>query len=401
MNNLKLSFTVGEMPFYAVSCRGQTKSIEITANDNELACAVWYDSHTEPLILKGNAVAGDKASVVLMDHRIELYLNGLLSDEEWPIGNRLFDTCDTFDSPEDMHVEDYEEPKNEQPSVLGEFFDAEDWKPEENVFVGDCMPYVRGDEYHVLYLKDRRHHCSKWVMGAHQWAHISTKDFKKWLIHPMAVEITDPSECSICTGSWIAHGGKEYLYYTVRRGGNIAAPIRRSVSSDGYHFEKDASFGFILPERYKRAVARDPKIILHDGLFHMIITTALAKEQRGCLAHFVSSDLENWQDTEQPIYISEDSTEPECPDYIVYGGRYYLVFSLKAKARYMVSDTPFGNWRMPKNPEIPCASVPKGAVWNEKIVFTGYRGKTKGCYAGTMTFKSAVSDENGELVFED
>lgn len=394
MKDLKLSFVVDEMPFYAVS---YSKSIEIQTDKDQLHCKVQYDSHSEPLVLRGGVKQGDGVSVVLMKHRIELYVNGALVDEEWPMGKRLFEMGDSFE-PDAISAEEYIAPPKEVSSVLGEFYGAEGWKPAENVFVGDCMPYVRGDEYHVLYLKDRHHHYSKWGMGAHQWEHISTKDFTKWYVHPMAVEITDPAEGSICTGSWIQQGGVEYLYYTVRRGGTIAAPVCRSVSDDGYHFKKDLNFGFILPEKYNRARARDPKIIKDkDGLFHMIITTALLAEKKGCLAHFVSKDLENWQDTDKPIYISEDGTEPECPDYIFYKNRYYLIFSLNAKARYMVSESPFDNWRSPKNPEIPCASVPKGAVRKDKIVFAGYKGIDG--YAGTMTFKTATADENGELIF--
>lgn len=394
MKDLKLSFVVDEMPFYAVS---YSKSIEIQTDKDQLHCKVQYDSHSEPLVLKGGVKQGDGVSVVLMKHRIELYVNGALVDEEWPMGKRLFEMGDSFE-PDAISAEEYIAPPKEVSSVLGRFYGAEGWKPAENVFVGDCMPYVRGDEYHVLYLKDRHHHYSKWGMGAHQWEHISTKDFSKWYVHPMAVEITDPAEGSICTGSWIQQGGVEYLYYTVRRGGTIAAPVCRSVSDDGYHFKKDLDFGFILPEKYNRARARDPKIIKDkDGLFHMIITTALLEEKKGCLAHFVSKDLENWQDTDKPIYISEDGTEPECPDYIFYKNRYYLIFSLNAKARYMVSESPFDNWRTPENPSVPCASVPKGAVWKDKIVFAGYKGIDG--YAGTMTFKTATADENGELIF--
>lgn len=115
------------------------------------------------------------------------------------------------------------------------------------------------------------------------------------------------------------------------------------------------------------------------------------------MAHFVSDDLENWRDTDNPIYISADTTELECPDYIFYNNRYYLIFSLNGRARYMLSDHPFEGWKTPENPEIPCASVPKGAVWEDKIVFTGFDGIDG--YAGTMTFKTATADANGELVF--
>ena len=262
------------------------------------------------------------------------------------------------------------------------------------------MPYRREDEYHVLYLKDRHHHKSKWGLGAHQWEHISTKDFKKWQIHPMAVPITDPSEGSICTGSWIKNGEKEYLYYTVRMGREIAAPIRRSVSYDGYHFEKDTAFGFTVSEKYHAASARDPKVVKgEDGLFHMFLTTSLIEEGRGCLAHYVSEDMENWEEIEAPIYIAPGKEQPECPDYFRYNGKYYLIFSLKGRAHYMISDKPFEDFVMPSDPIIPCSSVPKGADWNGKLIFTGFR--RIGGYGGAMTFKAATSKENGELVFED
>ncbi len=267
------------------------------------------------------------------------------------------------------------------------------------MFVGDCMPYVRDGEYHVLYLKDRHHHRSKWHLGAHQWEHISTADFKEWAVHPMAVPITDPEEGSICTGSWIRREDTEYLFYTVHRGGGIPATVTRSISKDGYHFEKDSNYGFTLSEKYDFVDARDPKIIKgEDGRYHMFLTTSLTAENRGCLAHFVSDDLDRWEDTEIPMYISPDSDQPECPDYIRYNGRYYLFFGAKGGTRYLYSDRPFDSWKTPKNPVIPCGNVPKGAVWGDKIVFTGFR--CIGGYAGTMMFLTAHADKNGELIFD-
>ena len=101
---------------------------------------------------------------------------------------------------------------------------------------------------------------------------------------------------------------------------------------------------------------------------------------------------------QNPIYIANSSDQPECPDYIKYNGFYYLVFSLRSKAHYMISQKPLDGWRMPENPIIPCDSVPKGAVWNDKIIFTGFQPING--YAGTMTFATATNDENGVLIFE-
>lgn len=178
------------------------------------------------------------------------------------------------------------------------------------------------------------------------------------------------------------------------------APVRRSVSTDGYHFEKDTSFGFTISEKYRASSARDPKIIKgNDGLYHMLLTTFLMQEKRGCLAHYVSKDLETWEDFGEPLYIAPSIDEPECPDYFEYNGKYYLIFSLKAKAHYMVSDNPFEGFVMPEDPIVPCASVPKCAEWDGKLIFAGF--KKIGGYGGSLTFKAATSDAKGELVFED
>ena len=400
MKNIKLSFKLDELPCYAISHKNGRKTLEMQAFDGEMSFDVQYDYDRRPLRLSTKVKENDSVEVILMTHRIELYVGGTLIDEEWPKGNRLFELGDELSSTINIRAEEYNESEKEEPSVISEFENADGWYPGNGVFVGDCMPYRRGDEYHILYLKDRHHHGSKWGLGAHQWEHISTKDFKKWQIHPMAVPITASTEGSICTGSWIKNGDKEYLYYTVRMGRGIAAPIRRSVSYDGYHFEKDQAFGFTVSEKYHAASARDPKVIKdEDGLFHMFLTTSLIEEGKGCLAHYVSRDMESWEEMESPIYVAPGKDQPECPDYFKYNGKYYLIFSLRGKAHYMISDKPFEDFVMPSDPIIPCSCVPKGAEWNGRLIFTGFN-----CidgYGGSMTFKAATSKENGEFVFED
>lgn len=381
------------------SIKNDIKTFECNISNNNINCNIYYDFNEKPLSLQSDIQKNDTVKIILMPFRIELWVNSALKDEEWPAGNCLFEKGDEIKSNISVSVSDYSYEKNIQPAVIGTFENASGWKPEENVFVGDCMPYVCDNRYHVLYLKDRHHHRSKWCKGAHQWEHISTHDFKTWEIHPMAVEITEPYEGSICTGSWIKKDDADYLFYTVRMADGSSAPIRRSISKDGFHFDKDNYFSIILSKKYNGESARDPKVILaDDGLYHMFLTTSLEDKQKGCLAHLVSKDLSKWEETENPIYISETSDQPECPDYIKYNGYYYLIFSLIGKAHYMVSKNPLDGWIMPKNPIIPCSSVPKGAVWNDKIIFTGF--KPENGYAGTMTFASATNDENGILIFE-
>ncbi len=367
-----------------------------TWTEGELTIAMEYEEHDKPLTLRCAANEGDKMRFVYQPHRAELWKNGVIQDEEWPFGTALLYEGTLVHSEGPLTREDVPEPEP-LPDVTGSFENAEGWMPGNGVFVGDCMPFAHGDRYHVLYLKDRHHHRSKWGKGAHQWEHLSTADLMHWDMHPMAVAIDDPSEGSVCTGSWILEKGVHQLYYTIRMSDGTAAPIQRSLSADGFHFRKDAGFRFTLSDAYHKESARDPKVVRgEDGLLHMFVTTTQLSSGKGCLAHLTSADGDTWTEVE-PIYISPDGDQPECPDYIAYRGRYYLIFSHHGTAQYLLSDKPFSDWRKPENDKIPCEAVPKAAVWRDRIIFTGFK-RIEG-YAGTMTFMEAGVDEKGEFVF--
>ena len=151
----------------------------IALADDELKAEVYYSLKKEPLVLRAKANENDNIKLRFYPYRLELYVNGILCDEEWPFGEALIKENPEFNK----LAKEFTEDKKEVPSVVAEFTNAEGWRPEENVYVGDCMPYTYCGRYHVLYLKDRHHHRSKWLLGAHQWEHISTKDFKTWYVY--------------------------------------------------------------------------------------------------------------------------------------------------------------------------------------------------------------------------
>lgn len=400
--NFELLFTVNQEGEQFVAVQGTVETMKCVVENGILKLSVLYDFQGKPpLCLKAEAAAGDHITVHMLPCRIELYVNGMLADEEWPCGEHYLKDSEISDQGCGLILQDYFAADPEESSVLGTFCDAESWQPDRNVFVGDCMPYCHEGIYHVLYLKDRHHHQSKWGLGAHQWSHISTENFREWKIHPMAVEIDDPREGSICTGSWIYDGNRHYLFYTVRMCDGSPARICRSISDDGYHFEKDRDFSFTLSEKYTAPSARDPKIIRDDqGMYHMILTTSLAQEGNGCLAHLISEDLTKWSELDDPMYIADkDMWEPECPDYFYKDGYYYLVYSLHGKGYYQYSLQPFTDWKQPEDPVIPCEAVPKAAVWEDRLIFTGFK-RING-YAGTLTFMEAAVREDGQLEWRD
>ncbi len=359
---------------------------------------LYYDYKEEtPLILTADAKDTDAICLIRYPHRAELYVNGKLTDEEWPCGNFLRMETEPADLPVEVIVRETE-PEKVLPSVTSVFTGAEGWMPGNGVFVGDCMPYTDDGRYHVLYLYDRHHHRSKWGKGAHQWSHVSTADFETWQEHPMCVPVTEPWEGSICTGSFIKAGDKKYLYYTVRTMDGSPAPICRSVSDDGYHYKKDRDFSFVLSDRYTGDSARDPKVVCaEDGIFHMFVTSTERKSGCGVLVHLTSPDLSVWTEEEEPIYRAVNSDEPECSDYLINNGYYYLIFSLRGVGQYLYSQKPFTEWQIPEDPVIPCETVPKAASFDGKIIFAGFRRIDN--YAGRLTFREAGTSENGEMRF--
>ena len=392
----KLDFCVAESGCLAHFVTEDERDALTIVHEDGLLTSRFFYRHTEtPLSVSCQAEKGSKISIVFRPYRIELYADGVLSDEEWPFGEPLFPSA----VPKVLCFPWNESPApapEDEPTITGSFTGAEGWCPGNGVSVGDCMPYADGERYHVLYLKDRHHHAAKWGKGAHQWSHLSTADLIHWEIHPLAVGIDDPGEGSICTGSWIKDGGKHFLYYSIRSVDGSPAPLRRSVSEDGYHFRKDPDFHFVLSERYRGDRARDPKVIRgEDGLLHMFVTTTDKTVGKGCLVHLISEDGERFREIGN-IYTSPDESEPECSDYFERNGVYYLIISHRGIGEYLLSDAPFSGFEKPTDNRIPCSSVPKCAIWNGRILFAGFRGEQ---YAGVLTFKEAFQNADGTLSF--
>lgn len=391
MKNQKIQFTVTDAPVqFRFEASGHSV-LEAILEQNTLRLSMRFTARETPLTLSAPVQIGDEITFVYRTYRLELSVNGTLADEEWPFGaDYLADARQTV-SHTILRMSPLDEIP-EEPTVSGSFIHAQGWCPGNGVFVGDCMPYADQDRYHLLYLKDRHHHRSKWGLGAHQWAHISTADFVHWDMHPMAVEIDDPLEGSVCTGSHIYENGRHLLYYTIRKADGSPATIQRSVSQDGYHFRKDPEFQLLLSVRYYGVSAWDPKVIRgEDGLLHMLVTTTDLTLNKGCLAHLVSENGDSWQELGN-VFIREDG-EPECPDYFKIGDTYYLV----RDGYYHYSTEPLSGWIQPHNSKIPCGSVPKGAFWRDRLVFAGFNGEGK--YAGTLTFLEAVQQPDRTLRF--
>ncbi|MDQ1257999.1 MAG: beta-fructofuranosidase, partial [Candidatus Hydrogenedentes bacterium] len=355
--------------------------------------------------------------------RLELFVDGVLVDEEWPIGslrigntypcligaeahgngvkqgfrglidhaalwNRaLSDDEIVFLSggPETVTRRDIE--------ILGKpDTRMQYWRPRgHNASVGDCMPFYHDGRFHLFYLFDRRHHGSKWGLGAHQWAHASTTDLVHWEHHPMAIPITEPWEGSICTGSVFFHDGTYYAHYATRMP-DMKQHLARALSTDGIHFTKTGPNPLASPEEgYDPDHYRDPMVFQDNqtGLFHMLVTARLTDGRDGCLAHLVSEDLNQWKLLD-PFIVPGRVTD--CPDYFEWNGWYYLM----AEFVYWTAREPFGPWTQPESNRLDVLYVPKTAPFGDnRRIYVSWLPNYG--WGGNAVFRELIQREDGTL----
>lgn len=245
-------------------------------------------------------------------------------------------------------------------AALGLYF-----QPGENHFVGDCMPFWHDGVYHLLYLLDEGHHQGLGGLGGHQWAHIATTDLVHWTHHPLALAIEREWEGSICTGSVYMRDETFHAFFATRMR-DYTQHLGRAESANGFHFTKcEPNPFFSVPEGYDPRDCRDPFVFRGaDGRFHLLATARQTNSRLhgrggGCLLHLTSSDLIAWTREEKPFFAPGDGSVPECPDYFLWNGWYYLLFGLGLQTRYRMSRQPFGPWEKPR---VDLLDSPKLAV---------------------------------------
>lgn len=392
--------------------------VSASVKDRQLTVLVRTYAKDAPLTLtadltKYTSVSADKSSdsavveLIWLGYRLELWINGIMAEEEWPLGESFTQNDPVIRCASCMISHNWIPDAAQKPFNPRPIKDILFWAPDlGNENVGDCMPFSDGERYHLFYLKDRHSHTSKWGKGAHQFAHISTKDLINWEEHPMAIEITHPWEGSICTGSILKANDKYYAFYAARMMDETAAQLSWAVSDDGIHFTKSEQY-FALTAPYETTSARDPEVFWGaDGLYHMLVTTNLADceipERSGCLAHLVSSDLKNWEQKD-PFIVPGYTDQPECSDYFEWNGWYYLIFSNYGLAKYRYSSSPFGPWITPANETIggPLYRVPKTAEFAGRRIAAGFLATAVNgeSYAGSVVFYELLQNEDGTLRF--
>ena len=269
------------------------------------------------------------------------------------------------------------------------------WRPRGyNTYAGDCMLLWDGDRLHLFYLFDRRHHTSKWNLGAHQYSHLSTSDLSDWQRHPLAVPLSHTWECAIGTGDFLHHQGRYHAFYTDCGGRcqfadkpHQGSGVFHATSGDGIHYHKEP-FPVVPTTDHGCADCS----IFHDeqrSLFHLL-TQDRAPDGTPQVVHYQSTDLSTWR--RQPEPFLDPGIMGACPHLFAWHDWYYFAMGNRVwKAR-----SPAGPWAALNTPPLVGLNYPKTTPFTgSRLLAAGWIGHAG--WGGDLLFREMVQFADGGL----
>lgn len=287
------------------------------------------------------------------------------------------------------------------------------FKPQGNLFVGDCIPFYHNETYYLYWLLDSAHHAALNGLGGHQWVLSTSKDLISWKHQPIVLGIDEEWEKSICTGSVVYANNQFYAFYATRlvnKEGKVNEQLSYAISKDGIHFKKQKPNPFYTSAPgYSQRDFRDPKVIVDSaGNFHLFVsssTDAAMSRDNGAMVHLVSKDLKKWE-VKTPLIINQHDV-PECPDYFYWKGWYYLIYGRGGNTYYLKSRYAYGPWEYPSSQALneDWSNVVKTAEFvNGRRIAAGWipsRNENKDDgherFGGNIVLREVVQLEDGSL----
>ena len=268
------------------------------------------------------------------------------------------------------------------------------WRPRGyNTKAGDVMMFTHDGRLSLFYLFDRRQCISKWRMGAHQYAHLSSSNLVDWTEHELAIPIDRQWEPAIGTGEFIAHEGQVYCFYTDVGGRcnfsdkpHKGSGIFVATSRDGIHFTKQQE---PILKGTDCTVFRDDQ----TGLFYLLRDADTA--DGGTVSH-VSKDLKSWDPNPKP-FLTGAGARGDCPHYFKWNEWYYL----KAGKTFYQSRQPLGPWTPTRSQRL-CPSMPtlvKTAPWKDGRRIAG-NWFVDDFFGGDLVIRELVQHADGDLTWK-
>ena len=358
--------------------------------------------------------------------RLELFVDGVLVDEEFPVGTTrpstaplligaaaavdgiragfhgLVDHVALWDRAlSDGEITALSGGASEVARRRGEILGAggeqlQYWRPPgHNARAGDCMPFFDGQKFHLYYLVVRRNHHGKWQSGhgGLQIWHASTRDLRRWRQHPIAVPISEQWQSWWGTGSFALHEG---TWFTYQKGPSLlpeqpCGGVQLATSTDGVYFTAQP------PHPALPGYDCD---IFHDvttGTYHLLTTDGYTGREVA-VVRWTSRDLRNWTRVAEPVLVTarDEYNIDICPHLFEWNGWYYLFAGFDDRGGVWVSRQPFGPWRQHRPVRLDIPTVPKTAPFppGRRICagFLADRG-----WGGNVVFRELIQHPDGAL----
>lgn len=226
------------------------------------------------------------------------------------------------------------------------------YRPADGWF-GDPAPIYVDGIFHIFYTKLRYDDKGgPGILKSIEWAHTSTKDFRSFEEHPMALRRGTEQEADLLVGAGSvvdAGDGKYVAFYcginpAMAERGRPDQVILRATSTDLDHWEKDPSFVLEAdPTWYEMNDWRDPFVFWDGAVWRMYMCARVPEgpfDRRGVVGQATSPDLVNWT-VEAPLHNPGTTRAPECINYFEINDFKYLsynTYSDRYCARYRIED---------------------------------------------------------------
>lgn len=213
-----------------------------------------------------------------------------------------------------------------------------------NAWAGDVVNFYHDKTYHLLFLYDRHHHCSRWGGGAHTMYHFITKNFRDWKECPPLVEL-DEQWKSLGTGTMFFSGGKYYFthgWHTSRMipEEKTGSSLMRERSRDGKELTPlsydELKKNGLYPSGANYVVSDDGiNFVSGRTMFHVSENPSVYHDGSGLFMYGGYGSSGIWRaksidgkwslDEKTKVPASKLDPSDECPSMFGYNGYKYLL----------------------------------------------------------------------------
>lgn len=303
-----------------------------------------------PLLLLGDKPAEREIAIVYTGLRFQIQIDGDVQDENMPVG-----TLDPLSGPvaapspllRDLAVATDIARIRRPPYVEEIDLPFQCYMPHGyNAWAGDFVDFYHDGLFHVLYLHDRRHHGSRWGMGAHTFCHLTSRDLVDWTDHGAMDELTEPWQ-SYGTGT-MCHCHGRYVFAFGWHTDRVLPPDRTLLPI----LEKElAETGAVTAKAEADDPGRPPfganYLVSDDGVHftparkcvHPAWNPSIYTQEDGSIALYCGSgtwhapDIDGPWTLVDPTFPHAGRDEPmrnscECPSFFSWGDYRYLLMGV-------------------------------------------------------------------------